>query len=71
METLPDMVPHYCLEGMWFVKSDNPLTLTMQMRMYADSWDNLNVDKLKENQERQRTTSGGSSSSQTYSQSKH
>ncbi len=33
------------------------------MRMYADSWENLDIDKLKEKQERWRTTAGGSTSS--------
>ncbi len=36
----------------------------MLMRMYADSWDNLDIEKLSEKQERRRTMSGGSPSSQ-------
>ncbi len=63
METLPNAVPLYVPEGVMFVKTDNPQTMAMQMRLYADSWDNVNVDKLKEKQERERTTSGGSSTS--------
>ncbi len=52
------------------VKTDSPRTMAMQIRLYADSWDNTNVADLKERQERERTTSCGSSSSQSDSQSK-
>ncbi len=64
-------VPIYGPEGATFVKTDKPHTIAMQMLLYADSWDNLNVKELKEKQERRRTTSGGSSSSQTDPQSKN
>ncbi len=58
----------YGPEGVMFVKTDNPCTVAMQMCMYSDSWDNLNLEELKEKQERNRTTSGSSSTSQTDSQ---
>ncbi len=56
LETLPGMVPLYGPEGVIFVKTENPRTMAMQMLMYTDSWDHLNVEKLKEKQERQRTS---------------
>ncbi len=65
------MVPLYGLEGVTFVKTDNPCIVAMQMRMYPDSWNNLNIEKLKEKQERQMTSSCVSSSSQHNSQSKN
>ncbi len=70
METVLNAVSLYGLEGITFVKTDNPCTLTMQIRLYTDSSDNLNVDKLNEKQERDRTMSCRSSSSQTDSQPK-
>ncbi len=70
MEMLPNAIPLYGAEGVMFVKTDNTPTVAMQMRLYADTWDNLNVGKLKEKQERERTMSCGSSSSKTDSQPK-
>ncbi len=64
LDTLPEMVPLYCEEGVLFVKTENPFSVGMLMRMYADSWDNLDKDKVKEKQERRRTMSGSSTSSQ-------
>ncbi len=46
------------------MKMDNPCSVGMLMRMYADSWDNLDIEKLKEKQERRRTTSGSSTSTE-------
>ncbi len=37
LEMLPGIVPLYGPEGVTFVKTDNPHTVPMQMRMYADS----------------------------------
>ncbi len=71
LDKLPMAVPLYGNEGITFVKTDIPCTIVMQMRLYADSWDNLNIEELKEKQERRRTTSGESSSSQTDPQSKN
>ncbi len=51
IETLPNAMPLYGLEGVMLVKTNNSSTVTLQMKLYADSWDNLNVDKLKEKQE--------------------
>ncbi len=70
IENLPKTVPLYRPEGVTFVKIDNPCTMAMQTRLYADSWDNLNLEELKEKQERTRTTSGSSAASQTNSQTK-
>ncbi len=42
-----EMLPLYGSEGVMFVKTDNPSTVAMQMRLYAESWDNLNVYKLQ------------------------
>ncbi len=63
LDTLPEMVPLYILEGVLFMKMDNHRTVAMLMRIYADSWDNLDIEKLKEKQERRKTMSGGSTSS--------
>ncbi len=38
--------------------------MTMMMHMYANSWENLDIDKLLSDQERKITISGGSSHSQ-------
>ncbi len=64
MDTLPETVPLYGPEGVLFVKTENPHSAGMLMRIYADTCDNLDRDKLKEKQERIRTTSSGSTSSQ-------
>ncbi len=63
LDTLPDTVPLYGREGLEFMKTENLRSVGMLMRMYADSWDNLDIDKLKEKLERRRTISGGSTSS--------
>ncbi len=63
MDTLPEMVRPYSPEGVLFMKTKNPHSVGMLMRMYADFWENLDIDKLKEKQERRRTTSGRSTSS--------
>ncbi len=71
LDMLPMAVVIFGQEGVTFVKIDNPCTVAMQMRLYADSWDNLNIEELNEKQERRRITSGGSSTSQTDPQSKN
>ncbi len=48
LDTLPETVPLYVPEGVLFVKTENPRSVGMLMRMYADSWENLDIDKLKE-----------------------
>ncbi len=63
MDTLPETAPLYGPEGVLFMKTENPRSAGMLIRMYADTSDNLDIDKFKEKQERKRTTSGGSSSS--------
>ncbi len=62
MDTLPETVPLYGPEGVLFMKTENPRSVGMLMRMYADTWDNLDKDKLRK-QETKMTTSGGSTSS--------
>ncbi len=64
LETLSETVPLYGLDGVLSMKTDNPGSVGMLMRIYTDSWDNLDIDKLREKQERRRTMSGGSTSSQ-------
>ncbi len=56
MDALPDEVPLYSPRQM--------KTVAMMMRMYANSCENLEIDKLLADQERKRTISGGSSHSQ-------
>ncbi len=58
MDVLPEEFPLYGPDGVLFVKTANPKSVAMMMRMYANTW-----DKLKANQERRRTTSGSSSHS--------
>ncbi len=55
LDTLPEMVPLYGPEDVLFMKTENPRSVDMLMRMYAHSWENLDIDKLKEKQERRRT----------------
>ncbi len=50
LESLLKTVPLYGPEGTTFVKTDNPCTVAMQMHMYADSWDILNLEELREKQ---------------------
>ncbi len=64
MDALPDKVTIYGPDGVMFVKTRNMKTVAMMMRMYANSWENLEIDKLLSDQERKRTISGGSSHSQ-------
>ncbi len=70
IESLLNTVPLYRPEDVMFVKTDNQLTVALQICMYTDYWDNFNVKELNEKQERRITTSGGSSSSQADSHSK-
>ncbi len=70
LDNLPKTFPLYWPEGVMFVKTDNQRTVAMQLRLYADYWDNLNLEELKEKQEIRRTTSSGSSSSHTETQLK-
>ncbi len=46
------------------MKTNKMKTVAMMMRMYANSWENLEIDKLLADQERKRTLSGSSSHSQ-------
>ncbi len=48
LDILSEMVPLYGAEGVLFVKTDNPCSVGMLMRMHSDFWDNLDIDKLKE-----------------------
>ncbi len=47
-----------------FGKVKQTKTVDMMMHIYANSWENLEIDKLVADQERNRTISGGSSHSQ-------
>ncbi len=62
MDVLPEEFPLYSPDGVFFMKTANPKSVAMMMRMYANTWDNLEIDKLMADQER-RTTSGSSSHS--------
>ncbi len=64
MDTLPEEVPLYSPDGVMFVKTNNPKLVAMMMRMYANSCDNLKIDKLRADQERRRNASCSSSHSQ-------
>ncbi len=61
MDVLPDEFPLYCPVVVLFVKMANPESVAMMMCMYANTWDNLEIYKLKASQERKRTASGSSS----------
>ncbi len=63
MDVLPDKFPLYSTDGVLFMKTANPKSVAMMMRMYANTWDNLEINQLKADQERRRTTSGSSSHS--------
>ncbi len=63
MDVLPEEFTLYGPDGVLFVKTANPKSVAMMMQMYASTWDNLERDKLKVDQERRRTTSGSSSHS--------
>ncbi len=63
MDTLPVEVPLYGPDGVMFVKTRQTKTVAMMMRMYTNSWENLEIDKLLADQERKRTTSSSSSHS--------
>ncbi len=64
MDALPVEISLYGLDRVMFMKMKKMKTVAMMMRMYANSWDNLDIDKLLADQERKRTISGGSSHSQ-------
>ncbi len=64
MDDLPVEVPLYGPDGVMFVKTRQTKTVAMMMRMYANSWENQDIDKLLTDQERKRNTSGSSSHSQ-------
>ncbi len=64
MDVLPDEFPLYGPDGVLFTKTSNPKSVTMMMKMYAKTWENLEIDKLKADQERKRTASGSFSYSQ-------
>ncbi len=64
MDALPVEVPLYGPDGVMYVKMRQTKTVAMMMRMYANSWENLEIDKLLADQEKKRTISGSSSQSQ-------
>ncbi len=64
MDSLPVEVPLYGPDGVMFGKTRQTKTVSMMMRMYANSWENLEIDKLLTDQERKRNTSGSTSHSQ-------
>ncbi len=53
-------VPLYDPERVMFMKTRQTKTVAMMMRKYANSWENLEIDKLLADQERKRTTSSSS-----------
>ncbi len=63
MDVLPDEFPLYGSDGVLFVKMANPKSVAMMMCMYANTSDNLEIDKLKADQKKRRTASGSSSHS--------
>ncbi len=63
MNALPVEVPLYGPDGVIFVKTRQTKTVAMMMRMYANSYENLEIDKLLADHERKRTISGNSSHS--------
>ncbi len=63
MDVLPEEFPLHGPDGVLFIKTTNPKSVAMMIRMYTSTWDNLEIDKLKADQERRRTTSGSSSHS--------
>ncbi len=63
MDALPDEVPLYSPDGVMFVKTKQMKTVAMMMCVYANSWENLEIDKLLSDQERKRTISCSSSHS--------
>ncbi len=63
MDALPDEDLLYGPDGVMFVKTRQTKTVAMMMHVYANSWENLEIDKLLSDQERKRTISGGSSHS--------
>ncbi len=63
MDALPDELPLYGPDVVLFMKMANPKSVAIMMRMYPNTWDNLEIDKLKADQDRRRTTSGSSSHS--------
>ncbi len=77
IELLSPVNPHgeavYCMDtlsaevnlyGVMIMKTNDPKSVAMMMHMYANSWDNLEIDKLRADQERRRNASGSSSHSQ-------
>ncbi len=63
MDALLVEVPIYGPDRVIFMKTRQTKTVTMMMRMYANSWENLEIDKLLADQERKRITSSSSSHS--------
>ncbi len=63
MDVFLDEFPLYVPDGVLFMKTASPKSMAMMMRIYINTWDNLEIDKLKADQERRRTTSGISSHS--------
>ncbi len=63
MDALSVEVPLYGPDGVMFVKTRQTKTVAMMMCMYANNWENLEIDKLLADQERKKTTSSSSSHS--------
>ncbi len=52
MDALPVEIPLYGPDGVIFVKTKKTKTVAMMMRMYTNSCENLEIDKLLADQER-------------------
>ncbi len=63
IDVLPEEFPLYIPDGVLFMKTANLKSVVMMMQMYANTLDNLEIDKLKVDQERRMTTSGSLSHS--------
>ncbi len=55
MDALPDEVPLYHPDGVMFVKMKQTKSVAMMMNVYANSWENIDIDKFLADQERKRT----------------
>ncbi len=64
IENLPETVPIYGPDSCMFVKNDEQHAVRVMMKGTAKSWIRLEKDRSMERRERDRTTSGESTSSQ-------
>ncbi len=60
----PAQVPLYGPDGVSFINKNNPKSVAMMMKLYAASWESLDIDKHRADQERKRNMLGRSSHSQ-------